>query len=323
MAKKKQPILDHQELIKLYRQALLEGNLNEVQDKVSNKLTRVMVAQQVEEKLDNQHAYSLATALPRVVRFGASLLPAFLIFVGILLLGSAVMPVVGYYLKTLPETRAQTLIAPIPPDQVLDVTPLVVAQTRYQLDDDPAAPPLRRGPVIVDAELDYTNLSNWFEDQVVSDLVNRTSLLSRQSGEYVLEIPKLEVYNALVKIGGVDLEESLIQYPGTSLPGKPGAPVVFGHSLLRQFYNPKESNPRRYNSIFSTIMTLEPGDKIYLHYGDVRYTYIVEDKTEVKPTDTYILSQDYSVRQLKLVTCTPEGTYLRRGVVTAQLIRDE
>jgi len=107
------------------------------------------------------------------------------------------------------------------------------------------------------------------------------------------------------------------------LPGQPGAPVVFGHSLLRQFYNPKESNPRRYNSIFSTIMTLDKGDKIYLYYGDVRYTYVVEDKTEVKPTDTYILSQDYGVRQLKLVTCVPEGTYLRRGVVTAQLIRDD
>jgi LPXTG-site transpeptidase (sortase) family protein len=69
-------------------------------------------------------------------------------------------------------------------------------------------------------------------------------------------------------------------------------------------------------------MTLEKGDRIYLYYGDARYTYMVEAKTEVKPTDTYILSQDYSSRQLKLVTCTPEGTYLRRGVVTAQLIRD-
>lgn len=323
MTNKTQPLFDHRELIGLYRQALLEGRYEEVQDKVSEKITRIVVSQKVENNTDVQQISTVATTLPKLVRFGANLMPAFLIFLGVLLLGSAVMPVVGYYVKTLPESKAQTLIAPIPPEKTLDVTPLVIAQARYQPDEEPPAPQLHRGPVIVDAELDYTNLSNWFEDQIMSDLINRTSSLSRQSGEYVLEIPKLEIYKAVVKIGGVNLEESLIQYPGTSLPGKPGAPVVFGHSLLRQFYNPKETNPRRYNTIFSTIMTLVPGDKIYLYYGDVRYTYLVEDKTEVKPTDTYILSQDYSMRQLKLVTCTPEGTYLRRGVVTAQLIRDE
>ncbi len=233
------------------------------------------------------------------------------------------MPVLGYYAKTLPLAQAERMVVPIPLENVLDVTPLVVSQTSNLPAAEESYTRIRRGPIIVDAELDYTNLSNWFEDQLASDLVNRTSMLSKQSGEYILEIPKINIENAVVKIGGVDLEESLIQYPGTSLPGKPGSPVVFGHSLLRQFYNPRETNPRRYGSIFSTIMTLEKGDKIYLYYGDVRYTYVVDSKTEVKPTDTYILSQDYGVRQLKLVTCTPEGTYLRRGVITAQLIRDD
>ncbi len=317
--------LNHKELIELYREALLkEGSYEGVEKKVADKYTRMVVSQSVEERHDQQQTQALAHALPKAVRYGANFLPALLIFVGILLLGSAVMPVVGYYIKMIPQTQAQKMIVPIPSEKVLDVTPLVISQTASNsLDEDEPISRLRKGPVIVDAQLDYTNLSNWFEDQLASDLVNRTSLLSKQSGEYILEIPDLNIHNAVVKIGGVDLEESLIQYPGTSLPGKPGSPVVFGHSLLRQFYNPKESNPRRYNSIFSTIMTLEKGDKIYLHYADVRYTYIVESKTEVKPTDTYILSQDYGVRQLKLVTCTPEGTYLRRGVITAQLIRDD
>lgn len=325
MPKLSPPGLNHRELITLYREALLkEGSYEGVKEKVADKYTRMVVSQQMEETMDHEQTLALAHALPRVVRFGANLLPALLIFVGVLLLGTAVMPVLGYYAKTLPLTQAEKMIVPIPPDKVLDVTPLVVSRTNANLpEEEDSYARIRKGPIIVDAELDYTNLSNWFENQLASDLVNRTSMLSKQSGEYILEIPKLDITNAVVKIGGVDLEESLIQYPGTSLPGKPGSPVVFGHSLLRQFYNPKESNPRRYNSIFSTIMTLEKGDKIYLHYGDVRYTYVVDDKTEVKPTDTYILSQDYGVRQLKLVTCTPEGTYLRRGVVTAQLIRDE
>jgi len=328
MAKQSHIGLDHRELIRLYREALLrEGSYEGLEKKVASKLTRMMVTQKIEEKIDEKQTNALANALPRLVRFGANMLPVMLIFVGVMLLGSAVMPVVGYYVKTLPQANAEKLVLPIPQEHVLDVTPLVVAQGESEdyssIDEAQALSKARRGPVIVDAQLDFTNLSNWFEDQMASDLTSRTSLLARQSGEYVLEIPELGIENAVVTIGGVNLDKSLIQYPGTSLPGKPGAPVIFGHSLLRQFYNPKESNPRRYNSIFSTIMTLERGDKIYLNYGDVRYTYIVEDKTEVKPSDTYILSQDYGVRQLKLVTCTPEGTYLRRGVVTAQLIRDD
>lgn len=324
MAKASPIGVDQRELIKLYREALLkEGSYLGVQETVANKMTRMTVAMQVEQGLDAKQTRSLSQALPRLIRYGASLLPAILIFIGAMLLGSALLPILGHYVHSLTAYDASSdLIAPIPPDRILDVTPLVVAQTLLP-DEDKEAMSSHRGPVIVDAQLDYTNLSNWFEDQLVTDLVNRTSLLSNQMGEYTIEIPKLNIFNAVVKIGGVNLDESLIQYPGTSLPGKPGAPVVFGHSLLRQFYNPKESNPRRYNSIFSTIMTLEKGDKIYLEYADVRYTYVVEGHSEVKPTDTFILSQDYGVRQLKLVTCTPEGTYLRRGVVTAQLIRDD
>jgi LPXTG-site transpeptidase (sortase) family protein len=69
-------------------------------------------------------------------------------------------------------------------------------------------------------------------------------------------------------------------------------------------------------------MTLENGDRIYLTYDNVKYTYVVQGKTEVKPDDTFILAQRIDVRQLKLVTCVPEGTVLRRGVVTAQLVKE-
>ncbi len=313
--------IDRQELVQLYREALLKfGTYEEVEAEVSKKLTRLVIAEKVQQNIDDQHSRQLKKSVPRIIRFGASSVPIFLIVVGLFLLGSAVVPIAGFYLRSLPTSPA--LIAPIPKEEVISTTPYVVAQTAMTGDLSQEMGQIKKGPVIVDAELDYTNLSNWFENQMVTDLVNRTSLLSQQVGEYILEIPELDVNNAVVKIGGVNLDESLIQYPGTSLPGKPGSPVIFGHSILRRFYNPKETNPRRYNSIFSTIMTLEPGDRIYLIYNDVKYTYTVIDKKEVKPTDTYILSQDYDSSQLKLVTCVPEGTYLRRGVVTAQLVKE-
>ncbi len=323
MSGPKQDDLDRHQLINLYRQALLkDGSFEEVEDKVKKRLMRLMVADNVERQQDREKTQQAMHAVPAVVRVGASLLPLFLIVVGFLLLGSATLPIVGFYIKTVPQIRAEKLASPIPEDKILDTSPLVTAQMDQDGELGEVVEQLHQGPVIVDAELDYTNLSNWFDDETMVDLSSRTDLLSQQVGEYILEIPKLDIEKAVVKIGGTDLDESLIQYPGTSLPGKPGNPVIFGHSLLRQFYNPKESNPRRYNSIFSTIMTLEKGDKIYIYYGDVKYTYVVQSKTEVKPTDTYILSQEYSSRQIKLVTCVPEGTYLKRGVVTAQLVRE-
>ncbi len=315
--------INQQQLIKLYRRALIEqGTFEDLEEQVHKKVTRMVVASHKEAEHDQDKAQSMAHRLPRLVRVGANFLPVTLIVVGMLLLGSAVMPVVSFYAKNITQVTDRDLIAPIPEENVLVATPLVVAQAS---DGDSLGKDLRKfhtGPVIVDAELDYTNLSNWFDGEDPSDLQQRTSALSQHIGQYLIDIPKLNIDDALVKIGGTSLEESLIQYPGTSLPGKPGAPVVFGHSLLRQFYNPKKSNPRRYNSIFSTIMTLEKGDKIYLEYNQVRYTYMVQDKKEVKPSDTFILSQDYSGRHLKLVTCVPEGTYLRRGVVSAQLIKE-
>jgi sortase A len=315
--------INQQQLIKLYRRALVEqGTFEDLQQRVHKKLTRMVVANHKEAEHDQDKAQSLAHSLPKAVRVGANFLPVTLIVVGMLLLGSAVMPVVSFYAKNITQVSQQELIAPIPEENVLAATPLVVAQAA---EGESLGQDLRQfhsGPVIVDADLDYTNLSNWFEGEDPADLEKRTSALSQHTGQYLIDIPKVDVNDAVVKIGGTNLDESLIQYPGTSLPGKPGAPVVFGHSLLRQFYNPKKSNPRRYNSIFSTIMTLEKGDKIYVEYNQVRYTYMVQSKKEVKPTDTFILSQDYSGRHLKLVTCVPEGTYLRRGVVTAQLVKE-
>jgi len=81
---------------------------------------------------------------------------------------------------------------------------------------------------------------------------------------YNISIPKLRIDNAVVAIGGEDLNEHLIQYPGTALPGRRGNAVIFGHSILPRFYDPK-----RYISIFSLLHTLEMGDPIYVYYDGI------------------------------------------------------
>lgn len=310
---KKRPRILQSDLIELYRKALKQGlSVAEIEKKINHHLKRLSVSEYIEEKEDVVREAVAKRKIPKAIRIGAFILPVLFLSIGLYLVGSAVVPILSAYVGD-QETQVTQLAAPIPQEQVMDVTPLVITKQASILGSDSSE------VEIVAEELDYTNLSNWFTGvalpQLQSDQQQKPSIT-----EYIVDIPKLGIENAVVTIGGVDLNKSLVAYAGTALPGEPGSPVIFGHSVLRQFYNPSVKNPRRYNSIFSTIMTLKNGDEIYVTADGVRYTYIVNSKTEVKPEDVYILTQKYDAKQLKLVTCTPEGTYLRRGVITAQLV---
>ena len=159
--------------------------------------------------------------------------------------------------------------------------------------------------------VDYTNPQNWFvgADYYANDGPRRVSF-------YTISIPKLDIVDATVEIGGPDLAKSLVQYPGTAAPGKPGNAVIFGHSILPQF-----NNPKNYISIFSLLPTLDKGDTVEVKYDGVLYTYTVETMFEVLPTDLQILDQQPDSSYLTLVTCVPPGHPLdpKRLIVRAKI----
>lgn len=306
------------ELLGLYRQALNDGvPLDELDSKVNYFLRREKANKKVEKEIDQKIRSKFWQRLPLIVRLGASFLPLALIVIGLTMALSAAWPLIEYYLPGKTEKNI-SLLSPIPHSELLNSTPLLSAQAKIESKtNNDFAENVLDEPIILDQTLDFTDLSNWFSnDLVVPELVDS------QFVEYRLDIPALDISNTKVRVGGTDLNQSLIQYPGTALPGQLGSPVIFGHSTLRQLYNPSEKNTKRYSSIFSKIMLLERGDKIFLTHNNVKYTYLVQDNIEVKPDDTFILAQRLDVHQLKLVTCVPEGTTLRRGVVTAQLVKD-
>lgn len=310
------------QIVSLYRNALLHGiPLDQVEDKIEAHFNRLVVTEKIETTEEQVTTKKINSSIHPAVRLGAFFLPLLFITFGLYLVSSAVFPIISYYFQGTLSQTAQ-LISPIPSEDVMDVTPIVITQARAQENEKVAGNTLKHSPKIIDIDLDYTNLSNWFDPATLSDL-HFEKPAGEEASTFRLDIPKLKIENATVEIGGTNLDKNLIAYPGTAKPGEFGAPVVFGHSVLRQFYNPSEKNPRRYNSIFSTIMTLKTGDEIFVTYDNVKYTYVVQEKNEVKPTDVYILEQKYDSQKLKLVTCTPEGTYLRRGVVTAQLVKTE
>jgi len=186
---------------------------------------------------------------------------------GIIILVSSVWPIIEYQLT---DARSYTTL----------LTPLVLEKDDQNRE-----------------RADFTKASTWFP----SDSANKDFGDSKVSF-YTLSIPKLKIENAIVAIGGEDLSKNLVQYPGTALPGKNGNAVIFGHSILPIFYNPKN-----YMAIFSTLPTLKNGDEINVSYDGVSYKFVVEELFEIFPTDIQILEQNNSDSFLTLVTCTPPG----------------
>lgn len=133
---------------------------------------------------------------------------------------------------------------------------------------------------------------------------------------YKLSIPQLGIINAEVEIGGNDLNNALIHYGGTALPGEVGNAAIFGHSVLPQFFNPKN-----YKTIFSTLPTIEVGNDIFLNYDQVTYRYRVENLVVKGPEDISMLDQPIDNAYITLVTCVPPGTYWQRLHVKAKLVK--
>jgi len=208
----------------------------------------------------------------------------FLTILGLFFVANAVFPIFLYKLKSFRFSKS-VLVSPV--------------ESSYNFYNDYS-----------NYNSNYNNYRNWFS--AVPQLPTHPSKITH----YNLSIPKLKIESAVVTIGGEDLSESLIQYPGTALPGEYGNTVIFGHSVLPQFFNPKN-----YKTIFSTLPTLEEGDEILIDFDGVRYRYVVFKMIEVSPKDVSVLEQRYDGEYLSLVTCVPPGTYLRRLIVRAKLVK--
>ncbi len=168
-------------------------------------------------------------------------------------------------------------------------------------------------PVPEQELMDFTKVKTWFPS---AEELTSSSVVKY----YNISVPKLGIKDAVVTIGGEDLADSLIQYPGTALPGKIGNTVVFGHSVLPSFYDPKV-----YLTIFSTLPSLKKKDMITVQYDGISYEYRVDDMFEVNPDQLEVLAQDTGMSYISLITCVPPGDPRRprRLVVRAKLVPPE
>lgn len=155
----------------------------------------------------------------------------------------------------------------------------------------------------------YTDARNWYP-QIKSKTIDEAKV-----DKYSLSIPKLKIEDAEVSTRDYELEKHLVQYFGTAIPGENGTAVIFGHSTVPSWFNPKN-----YKTIFATLHTIKVGDEINATVNGNKYKYKVFSIIITDPEDTAILSQKYDNSYITLVTCTPPGTTWKRLIVKAVLV---
>ncbi|MCL4374412.1 sortase [Patescibacteria group bacterium] len=157
---------------------------------------------------------------------------------------------------------------------------------------------------------DFTAANQWFPS--APQTTNSKITLK----EYTLSIPKLNISQAKVTVGGNDLSRSMVHYLPTSLPGDYGNVVIFCHSTLPQLYNVKD-----YKTICTYLPSLEKGDLIVVRRDNLDYEFAVSDMFVVDPDQVSVLQQKYDASYLTMITCVPPGTYWKRLVVRAKLTK--
>jgi sortase A len=247
--------------------------------------------------------YTLAkpVSFGRRLRFGASLL---FLTLGTATFTTVAYPLLSYQLDYAPRFQKGETVSPVPTSPVIATTTTNPIIKQVKAADNPTF-----ASEVVNTSLDYTDASSWFVGATKTQNPNLPYLT------YTIAIPKLGITSALVHTNNTDLKKSLIQYSGTAMPGDLGNTVIFGHSVLPQFFN-----PQNYLTIFSTLYLLHLGDNIQVTADGATYTYKIVDMYEVQPDDLTPLAQTYDSSYLTLITCTPSGTFLRRLIVKAQIV---
>jgi len=224
-------------------------------------------------------------------------IPTLISALGLGILGAVAYPVVSYQIKDFKLFSVnQGLLSP------------VYYESKANSDQEPK----------ILGDLDYTKASSWFPGNAQNDLFKSHQNEDTDIPEfYYISIPTLGLTDLQVSLFDEDLTKHLVQYPQTALPGQLGSAVIFGHSTLPQFFDPK-----KYTTVFSTLPKIKPGSDIFVKYNTKEYTYRVTGIIEVKPSELWVLKQNYNAKTIKVVTCVPPGTTLKRLVVEASLIEN-
>ena len=134
-----------------------------------------------------------------------------------------------------------------------------------------------------------------------------------------VEIPKLEILaplviseNAQEKDFSKLLDQGVVYFPGSVLPGEAGQTIILGHSA------PAGWPKIKYDWVFTRISELTEGDEIFVYFNHRKYTYYVTGKVFLDRGEELPQPLTNSESMLVLISCWPPGKDLRRIAVEAK-----
>lgn len=134
---------------------------------------------------------------------------------------------------------------------------------------------------------------------------------------FSLFIPSLNISAPVIpNVSGVKkeylkaLENGLVHFKSTLLPGQGGNIVIFGHSSYYQ------DRPGNYKDIFKDLEKIKKGDIIKITLNSKKYLYKVSATYVVDPGEVKYLNPSKE-EKLTLITCIPPGTTRYRLIVIA------
>lgn len=124
----------------------------------------------------------------------------------------------------------------------------------------------------------------------------------------ILEIEKIDLIVTLAE--GTDNKSitlSVGHFPKTAMPGQVGNCSIVGHRSYR------------YGAYFNRLDELEAGDLVKIKTVDGVFTYSIDSKTVVEPTEVSVLEPTENAT-ITLVTCTPIRSATHRLIVKGHLV---
>ncbi len=152
-------------------------------------------------------------------------------------------------------------------------------------------------------------------------ILDNNSIASSGKSEVIIPKINLEipvVYNlasndeSVIQTG---LEQGVVHYPSTEVPGEKGNVALFGHSSYNIF------NKGKYKFAFVLLHEIRKDDTFYLTYGKQVYAYKVISRKVVDPSEVGVLNDiPGQTATATLITCDPPGTSSHRLVVVGKQI---
>lgn len=188
-----------------------------------------------------------------------------------------------------------------PLTQLVENKPIVYSNKNIQTSSDPSIQKKQIPPL----EMEIAPS----DDRLIIPRINQNIPVVKVGSESLIKRDWGALENEMQKA----LQDGVVHYPGTSLPGQTGNVVITGHSS----YFPWDAG--RFKDVFALLHDVVKGDRIVVYSNQDKYLYEVNDTKVVMPDNIEVLKQTPDDR-ITLITCTPVGTNLKRLIVTAKLI---